>query len=268
LRSFVLVDPPAFDADVVRERLEGLCRASVRADWVPVLSHERLSGNPHSGGYDRIAIADRLASVFPEARILIVIREQRSMIRSVYKQYLREGGASSLARYLAPPKQGIARIPMFAFEFFEYDRLIQHYLKLYGAGSVLVLPYEMLKADQAEFTSRILKFMGVEASGRIAGAAQNVGLSALSLSIKRWLNLFLIRDRLNPAGLIGDPRFNTCLEMMFRGLDFVLPEAIKIPWEKRLGRAVDRQVGNRYRQSNKRTAALVESELAELGYDC
>ena len=51
---------------------------------VPVISHERLSGYPHSGGHDSKEIAHRLAAVFPNAKVVIVIREQKSMILSNY----------------------------------------------------------------------------------------------------------------------------------------------------------------------------------------
>jgi len=49
---------------------------------VPVLSAERLSGNPDSGGYDSVHVAEYLAATFPEARVLIVIREQADMLVS------------------------------------------------------------------------------------------------------------------------------------------------------------------------------------------
>ena len=70
---------------------------------IPVLSYERLSGNPHSGGYDSKEIANRLVQVFPDAKILIVIREQKDIILSTYKQYIIEGGACTVKRYLHPP---------------------------------------------------------------------------------------------------------------------------------------------------------------------
>ena len=69
----------------------------------PVVSFERFSGNPFSGGYDSKEIADRLVQVFPDARVLVVVREQRSMIVSTYKQYVREGGALPPSKFMLPP---------------------------------------------------------------------------------------------------------------------------------------------------------------------
>ena len=104
---------------------------------MPVLSHERLSGYPHSGGFDSRAIAERLATVLPGARILIVVREQRSMIHSNYHQYVRDGGACPLHRYLQPPQPSMRRMPGFAAEFFAYDRLVETYRSHFGDGERL-----------------------------------------------------------------------------------------------------------------------------------
>jgi hypothetical protein len=67
-----------------------------RGGLIPMVSSERLSGNPHSGGYDSAVLAERLHQVFPGARVLVMIREQRSMILSSWAQYVRVGGACLL----------------------------------------------------------------------------------------------------------------------------------------------------------------------------
>src|SRR5215218_14466 len=74
--AFVVGDPFGFDPMLVRETFRPAIEKVRERDLVPVLSAERLSGNPHSGGYDSKQIAERLAATFPEARVLIVIREQ------------------------------------------------------------------------------------------------------------------------------------------------------------------------------------------------
>ena len=111
--AFVHADPFAFDAATVRQTFwPGIEKASARG-LVPVLSAERLSGNPHSGGYDSVQIAERLATAFPEGRVLIVIREQTEMLVSAYKQYVKVGGAGTLRQY-ATPSSDVPRVPLFA----------------------------------------------------------------------------------------------------------------------------------------------------------
>ena len=111
----VLVYPHALDfaPHTCRKYFQAAILEAQNCGLIPALSSEELSGNPHSGGYASKELADRLAAVFPEAKVLIVIREQKSMIVSTYKQYVKVGGTYSLANYLQPPVRGRERIPLF-----------------------------------------------------------------------------------------------------------------------------------------------------------
>jgi hypothetical protein len=101
--SFVEVDPFAWSPSKARETFETGIRDAAERGLVPVLSAERLSGNPDSGGYDSVHVAEYLAATFPEARVLIVIREQADMLVSSYKRYVRNGGPGTLRQYGSPP---------------------------------------------------------------------------------------------------------------------------------------------------------------------
>jgi hypothetical protein len=103
VRRLVTARPFEFDAGAFRSGFEALVRPVEAGGLFPVLSLERLSGHPFSGGYDAKQIADRLAAIFPEGRVLAVLREQRSMVLSTYKHYVRSGerprsGTSSPSR--------------------------------------------------------------------------------------------------------------------------------------------------------------------------
>jgi hypothetical protein len=78
--------PLEFDAAAVRGEFEPLLEEAKAADLTPVVSTGYLSGHTFSGGLRQQGDRERLWQVFPEARILIVIREQRSVIVSTYKQ--------------------------------------------------------------------------------------------------------------------------------------------------------------------------------------
>jgi hypothetical protein len=113
-QRFIAVNAFGFRAGRIRREMERRVNKAQVQRLVPVLSSERLSGEPHFGGYDSEIIADRLAAVFPDARILVVIREQTSMFLSIYKEYIRRGGAASLKQYLAAPRDGYW-MPQFRF---------------------------------------------------------------------------------------------------------------------------------------------------------
>lgn len=89
--SIQLQRPAAFkfEAAQCRRALYPALTSAEDRSWFPVLSSENLSGRSRLGACNAKMIADRLADVFPAARILLVLREQKSMLLAQYHQYLR-----------------------------------------------------------------------------------------------------------------------------------------------------------------------------------
>ena len=256
--AFIEVDPFSFDPEIARQGFEsGIWKAQAR-NLVPVLSAERLSGDPHFNSRDSEAIAFRLAATFPDSRVLVGIRDQTSMLVSLYKQYVKRGGTVSFRRYVAPP---------FPFGYLEYHRLIGHYQNLFGASNVLVLPYELLRMQPWAFLERIGEFLGVPATNA-EHRQMNVSLSALSLSLKRHANRCIVRDKFNPNPLITLDRSNKVLLRICRKLDARAPMALRDGYERRLRRYAEREVGDRYAESNALTAKLISIDLRAFGYAC
>lgn len=264
----VLADPLAFDAAAVRAEYDAALAATGPGEGlVPVVSEERLSGNIHSGGYDDKEIADRLRRVFPDARILIGIREQRSMILSCYKQYVVEGGPCSLKRYVNPPVRGRVKVPMFNDRHFRFDRLIGHYRELFGDDRVHVVTFEQCRADPEGFVDDICRFAGATRAGPIITAGRNVSLSGLSAGIKRRLNGPFVRDTLNPNAWVDHRLCNLIILRILQRLDRITPRAIRT-WPDTRDRAyIRRWAEGRYAESNRRAAELTGLDLGGLGYD-
>jgi hypothetical protein len=266
LDALILPKDLYYDAEAARRFFApGLAQAE-EAGRTPVLSFERLTGNPHVGGYDSRILADRLAGLFPKGRVLLVVREQRSMILSLYKQYVREGGALSLRRYLYPPREGRARVPGFDFRFFEYDRLVSHYRKRFGEDSVLALPYEMLRADARLFVRRVAEFAGAAPPPSLPSGRRNVAHPACTLWLKRALNLLFVRSTLNPIAPFDLSRWNWHVNQLVIEAARVVPRALRGRSERRLAAIAEEEVGDRYRESNRRLSELVAADLAGYGY--
>jgi hypothetical protein len=263
LTTFVTVNGFRFDRSIARATFEDDLTDSVSRGRVPVVSHERLAGMAPSGGYDAHSIADRLARTFPRARVLIVIREQERMLLSTWQQYVREGGACSLRRYLEPPRDD--SIPLFRYEQFEYDALINYYHQLFTPERVCVLPLEQLAASPRTFLRTLTEFAGVGAIPDVDYSTVYAGLSGLSLAILRRLNYVIGRNDVNPtAPLRGHRRVGNLLTR----LDRAIPESITgLPTRRAVSR-VRQMVGDRYRQSNIATSELTDLDLATLGYRC
>lgn len=268
----VLPHPLDFDAAACRAHFQPRFKEIADQGKIPVLSAERLCGNPHSGGYDSKEIADRLAAVVPEGRVLIVLREQRSIILSTYKQYVRAGGTAPIRQYLFPPERGRSRVPMFDFEHFKYHRLIAYYQRLFGRENVLVLPFETFRQAPREFAARILSFAGVRCDEAILdtlpfGEKENEGLSGFAVALKRRLNPLVQRDRLNPQVWFPLRKAEHFLKRYVGAVDAWVPGSLSRALERRLRAVVCEAVGDRYKESNARTSQLTGLPLADLGYD-
>lgn len=264
--AFVEGDPFGFDAQSVREAFRPGIEKAQQEGLVPVLSAERLSGNPHSGGYDSKQIAERLAATFPEARVLVVIREQAQMLVSAYKQYVKRGGPGTLEQYATSPSQQL-RVPLFDFRFFEYHRLVGYYQSLFGAENVMVLPYELLRAKPLAFLERIGGLAGTNVSPSASGPVK-VSPSALSLSFMRQANRWVVRSDLNPAPPFEAEGVDRTLLRVCYKADARIPARLRVLSERRLRALAEDLVDGRYAKSNAATSVLAGLDLGAFGYAC
>lgn len=269
VRELILVDPFEFDADAARDAFAPGMKLALEESRVPVLSQERLSGSPFSGGFDSRPIAERLAAVFPEGRVLVVIRDQVDMIVSIWKRYVRVGGAASLRSFVRPPQTRKLDVPLFDFAHVDYARLVSCYQRLFGRANVLVLPFELLTEDPVGFVSSIAGFAGATPPKVADTRPRNVSQSALASALKRRLNLLLVRDAVNPAAPFDDARINRRLIAGFRSFDRVrFLRALRARWERRLREEAHEVVGDRYAESNRTLVELTGVELGRYGYRC
>ena len=154
-------------------------------------------------------------------------------------------------------------MPVFSSDYFAYGDLIRCCGDRFGPDSVLILPYELLRKEPEDFATRIARFVDLPEVPGISPSTQNAGLFAIAAGCKRRLNLPLERDRANPAGMIGDPRFNVPLDRLF---DRFLPRGDRAAGERRLRSRVQEFVGSQYYESNQRTSDISGLDRGSLGY--
>lgn len=270
VRRIVLDRPLEFDAAAIRSELEPLLERARAKGLMPVVSLERLSGHPFSGGHDAKLIADRLREVLPESHVLIVIREQKSMIASTYKQYVTAGGLSPVERFVDPPTTVGARVPPFDYRHFEYDHLIRYYQTLFGKDAVLVLPYDELVQDARAFIERIAQFAGKplpeEVLARLPNTPrENPAPSALTIAAIRVLNRFTPPGELNATPLL-QLRLAARATKRLKKRTAPLAGPLDRRLDEQLREQVARAVGDRYAESNRRTSELTGIDLGSLGW--
>lgn len=168
-----------------------------------VVSWEGFVGDPFSGAQTSMRNAVRLHSIFPDAQILVVIRNQLDMLDSLYRQYIQEGGTCSLERLL---NLGPRNRVYFSMDYLRYDLLIDHYRALFGHQSVHVFLYEDLARSPSEFLDRLFFIIGVEQMSydkEVLEKKPNQSLSSPALYLLRLVN-HLLSSALNPGALLAN----------------------------------------------------------------
>jgi hypothetical protein len=191
------------------------------------------------------------------------------MIAATYIQYVRGGGTFGPHRYLFRGDNLLGALrhpyksPRFAFEHFEYDRLIAFYDELFGRENVTVLPYEELRRDQEVFLSRLEATLDLRLGpGSAGGAPVNRSFGPLALLVGRFLGLFTARSVVDKACLLNIPGFYELRRPVLNTLGRIEPPA---PPETILGPALVDHIEARYAASNQRLAQLRDIDFAGLG---
>lgn len=237
---------------------------------IPVLSHERLSGYPASGGFDQLKIAISLHKLFPQAKILAVFREQRSLIYSFWKQYIVDGGSLSLRHFLSPGEVDSKRVPAFDLAYYDFFEAYEFYRNLFGENNVLFIPFELLVDFPMEFTNRILEFAGrTEVAELTQLAERNTSRSLVILTLMRVLNRFMFMQQLSPCGLLDTKvrLFHLVQKSVRTGLDRIdFFHGLDGPLARYHKRRIEHVVGDFYRTSNIELSRMMGTRLSDLGY--
>jgi hypothetical protein len=234
-----------------------------------VISHERLSGQPQMGYIDSRPIADRIAATYPESKVLIVIREQRDMMLSVYKQHIMRFGKNTFDHMWRERTIREKRRPGPTYDMFEYHLMIGYYQKLFGAENVLVLPFEMLKSDAVGFVGEIQKFVGLPAPADVPISRDNVALASAAVTVVRYVNILFRMIGIGTvfAGPIADKRSRRIRLGIIRSLGPTLPKS----WSKRVEerwRATALEIAaGRFARSNRKVEEMTRLDLSRYGYD-
>lgn len=107
------------------------------------------------------AVCTLLKTLFPGSRILIITRGFGSLLRSGHSQAVRMGLAMSLQARL----DSYARVPGGGERHHHFDYVIGLYRAAFGADNVIVLPFELIRDDEARFLSILEERLGLSHAG-------------------------------------------------------------------------------------------------------
>jgi hypothetical protein len=268
--SLIQPDAESFNSDKARAEITAERQQIQALGLQAVLSCEALSGDLIRGGYNARQNAERLALVAADARVLLVVREQCSLIRSVYKTLILFGEEISLKRMLSPVQDG--EEPRFSPQSLCFDELVRIYEELFGVGSVCVLPYELFEQDPRQFLEKIRRHSALPPLDDKLYAQLPVGQiinSNQSLSFihaQRWLNCWSGTASNNYAGRSGSNSFKTVLHRIGRHKKHAKSTPLDGWLERRFAKQVEGATADFYKGSNQRLQAYCEFDLGDYGY--
>ena len=218
-----------------------------------------------------------------DAKVLLILREQRSWLYSIYQEHVRLAiMIASLPRFLLS-KDGIGDISH-EMDTVGYDELIQTYYHLFGRDRVLVLPYELFLVDPRSWITQILHFSEITDT-----LEDKINQLAIHKKVYRSSSPFVVQATAGVGYLFFLPELNHAvqpnrgriypifnennvkrgkLKKRLTWLDtHVIPASYNMWLKQRWQSEIDYWVGNKYKASNARTSQLIGIDLAQYGYD-
>ncbi len=183
-----------FDAGALRDRIGRIHESNGLTDHRKrLICYEHLCGELFSG-WDTIRVLDRARNVFGPTKIIATIREQKSMVESLYRYYLQCGGSLDLADFLfrpSSPAVSNSGVPGWQIKF-SYDRVMTYCQSLFGEENVRFLPFEWIRKDTCRFLKAYFGFFGVDVPASLADRdqARNEAMSFYGSSALRVLNQY------------------------------------------------------------------------------
>lgn len=233
-----------------------------------IISESMLSGSllmTGNNGIYTMEIGRRLKRTFPEAQIIIIIRNQPDIIASSYLEYIKKGGSYGINKYLCRD----INIPLkFCFEFFEYDQLIGFYHELFDEKNVHVFLFENFNRNPLFFLQNIKDKFDLEiklkyTDLRIKNSAYNKNLS----KIVQFFNHFSRKGVFLKNYFIDLPYSRTFFNMIYHKLNQTSIFSSKPKAEEILGKNNFSIINKHYINCNQRLAELLNlNNLKELGY--
>jgi len=255
--------PYSYDPAGVRALADERHRA-IGAHLVPVISSEIMSGQPYIGGRDGALVAERLKETFPEATVMVSIREQLALLPSLYMQYLQAGGTMPCGKFFA----GRTVIGNYGFDpaFWEFDKFVGHYMRLFGADRVIVHPMELLVREPKAIVTRLNALTGAGTDpDRVDFSNATYGAKEFVVPVIRRINHFRKNDfdhepmiDFGPLGWIAYRAVNKFSRSALGG---------RVGGKsKPVTRFVRDRFAGRFAASNSALQAMTTVDLGKLGY--
>ena len=228
---------------------------------VNIVSSEAILFNPYERRgfeYENIWAASQ---AFPNAKVLVIFREQKSWIRSWYKHLVRSGSS-------IPPEELIATetrpgfAPALNLECLKYDAVYNLLSEFFSHEQIIMLPFEWIVHKPRHFIDHLALRLGIDIDHNLLAdlPVQNPGYSASALGLARYVNQLL---RHSERDFISKSAMETLRGKLIYRLNQYIPKSQAR--EAELSRTLSPKK-DFFLESNQRLQKLLNINLKALGY--
>lgn len=152
-------------------------------DKTVVVSYEFLSGdscNPNSTLEERLEIAWKLSKCYPNAKIIICLRNKEGWLKSAYNQWCWSSYAYTWNEYKEK----------YPISLLYWDKYINYLETLFGRWNVYIASFEEMKKDSYKFYKGLCNFIGCEMPNKFKSYNLNHSPS------KKIINFLIFADKI------------------------------------------------------------------------
>lgn len=250
----------ADDFEFKSEHARELFEKDVNVDRsVPLVLSDEMFYAPlaWNGDVHRRRGCERLADVFPGAHVAIVLRNQRDLLESLYREFIKNGGTSPWPRFLGS---------QIAPGYLHYNPYVAYLFDLFGAGKVSVFLYEDFVAGAEAYLDSWCDALGVARTGwdrGIASVYSNPGISPGLLAVLRIVNR-VVANRRHPELVLPRGAHALVRAAFLRCSNWFKGSSRRLcPDTDALQRLLES-----CRDGNRELSELLDRDLRDLGYRC
>ena len=214
-------------------------------------------------------VVRRIQSIQPDARIVIVIRNQVSLIVSRYSEYILCGGTHTFKAFV----DEFLCCSIDQQNYFQnyYAQIYQVLCREFSPDNVLLLLQEDLARSEPETIAKLSTFLQVQAivPAKKGFIARRIGLSRLGISVMRTINQLLVvrpKQSYHEAITRGPHFVYKSLQRGLRVIDYILPAWLKGDKNSVIDQASVERIRQEFREDNDELAGILKRDLVELGY--
>lgn len=246
----------------------GINKIVLESDEHIILPNYSNTLNSHGTELETVRkVLRKIKETIPNCKIIIVIRNHKSLLISRYSQYIVKGGKLTFDEFCNILLGMNNNVDMFQNYYFE---IISYLYSQFSKENIFLIILEELKQDEDKILTTLKGFIGInKVKVRTNILTRRKGLSFYGLALMRKMNRFLVKEKesiYHPIDTIIPIFLYNALTKSIRLIDYLFADLIKIKAEKMVTPHHEFILRNRFREDNKRLSVLLNKPLEKFGY--